>query len=52
MDVERYLELGKKSLAAGQLSEALSHYHMAVGEFFSDEMNGFKMFILRAKLFL
>lgn len=33
VDVERYLELGKKSLAAGQLAEALSHYHMAVGEF-------------------
>lgn len=29
-DVERYLELGKKSLAAGQLADALSHYHMAV----------------------
>ena len=30
-DVDHHLELGKKLLAAGQLTEALSHYHAAVG---------------------
>ncbi|XP_041348015.1 dnaJ homolog subfamily C member 3-like [Gigantopelta aegis] len=30
IDVEKNLEMGKKLLAAGQLAEALSHYHLAV----------------------
>ena len=29
--MEKNLEMGKKLLAAGQLAEALSHYHLAVG---------------------
>ena len=29
--VEHHLEMGKKLLAAGQLTEALSHYHSAIG---------------------
>ena len=31
IDVDQHLELGKKLLAAGQLTEALSHYHAAIG---------------------
>ncbi len=30
--VENHLEMGKKLLAAGQLADALSHFHAAVGE--------------------
>lgn len=30
-NVDHHLEMGKKLLAAGQLTEALSHYHSAVG---------------------
>lgn len=32
-EVAQHLEMGKKLLAAGQLADALSHYHAAVGEF-------------------
>ena len=31
-EVEQHLEMGKKLLAAGQLAEALQHYHSAVGK--------------------
>lgn len=31
-EVDRHLELGKQFLVAGQLSDALTHYHAAVGE--------------------
>lgn len=31
-EIEQHLEMGRKLLAAGQLAEALSHYHSAVGE--------------------
>ena len=31
-DVDHHLEMGKRLLAAGQLTEALSHYHSAVGK--------------------
>lgn len=30
-DVDHHLEMGKRLLAAGQLTEALSHYHSAIG---------------------
>lgn len=30
-DVDKHLELGKKLLAAGQLADALSQFHAAVG---------------------
>lgn len=30
--MENHLEMGKKLLAAGQLADALSHFHAAVGE--------------------
>nr|XP_033803436.1 dnaJ homolog subfamily C member 3-like [Geotrypetes seraphini] len=30
-EVEKHLEMGKKLLAAGQLADALSHFHSAVG---------------------
>ena len=33
-EVEQHLEMGNKMLAAGQLADALSHYHAAVGESF------------------
>lgn len=31
VEIEHHLEMGRKLLAAGQLAEALSHYHSAVG---------------------
>lgn len=31
-DINHHLELGKQYLAKGQLSDALSHYHEAVGK--------------------
>lgn len=48
VDVERYLELGKKSLAAGQLAEALSHYHMAV----EGDPNNYLTYFRRATVYL
>lgn len=33
-EVDRHLELGKQFLVNGQLSDALTHYHAAVGEYF------------------
>lgn len=35
-EVDRHLELGKQFLVNGQLSDALTHYHAAVGEYFED----------------
>lgn len=32
VEIEQHLEMGRKLLAAGQLAEALSHYHYAVGK--------------------
>jgi len=32
-DIENHLELGKEFLARGQLSDALTHYHAAVGKY-------------------
>lgn len=31
-DIENHLELGKRFLANNQLSDALTHYHAAVGK--------------------
>lgn len=31
-DIENHLELGKRFLAHNQLSDALTHYHAAVGK--------------------
>lgn len=31
-EINNHLELGKQFLARGQLSDALTHYHAAVGE--------------------
>lgn len=31
-EIENHLELGRELLARGQLSDALSHYHAAVGK--------------------
>ena len=33
VSVESYLENGRKLLAAGQLADALTQYHAAVGQF-------------------
>ena len=42
-DVEQHLEMGNKMLAAGQLADALSHYHAAVGKFMkTDETHNFQ----------
>lgn len=30
--VDNHMEMGKKLLAAGQLADALSHFHAAVGK--------------------
>ena len=30
-DVEQHLDLGRKMLAAGQMADALSHFHAAIG---------------------
>lgn len=32
-EIDRHLELGKQFLVNGQLSDALTHYHAAVGKF-------------------
>lgn len=32
-EVSKHLDLGRDFLARGQLSDALTHYHAAVGEF-------------------
>lgn len=32
-EVNKHLELGKDFLARGQLADALTHYHAAVGKF-------------------
>lgn len=32
-EINNHLELGKQFLARGQLADALSHYHAAVGKF-------------------
>jgi len=47
-DVDHHLELGKKLLAAGQLTEALSHYHAAV----EGDPTNYLTFFKRAAVFL
>ncbi|ELT92807.1 hypothetical protein CAPTEDRAFT_228061 [Capitella teleta] len=47
-DVEQHLEMGKKMLAAGQLSDALSHYHAAV----EGDPNNYMTYFRRATVFL
>lgn len=44
-EVEQHLEMGKKLLAAGQLADALSHYHAAVGKLpqIQTELKNFEM---------
>lgn len=32
-EIDKHLELGRDYLARGQLTDALTHYHAAVGEF-------------------
>lgn len=32
-EIEKHLELGRDYLVRGQLTDALTHYHAAVGEF-------------------
>uniref|UniRef100_A0A8C1WV59 DnaJ (Hsp40) homolog, subfamily C, member 3b n=1 Tax=Cyprinus carpio TaxID=7962 RepID=A0A8C1WV59_CYPCA len=36
VEIEHHLEMGRKLLAAGQLAEALSHYHSAVGKTYTN----------------
>jgi len=48
INVDKHLELGKKLLAAGQLTEALSHYHAAVE---GDPMN-YMTYFRRAAVYL
>lgn len=48
MEVEQHLEMGKKLLAAGQLAEALQHYHSAV----DGDPNNYLTYFRRATVFL
>lgn len=36
-DIENHLELGRQFLAHNQLSDALTHYHAAVGKSFTSK---------------
>ena len=47
-EVDQHLEMGKKMLAAGQLADALQHYHAAAGTF----QVLFNMFIRTLHVFL
>ncbi|KPP68990.1 hypothetical protein Z043_112284, partial [Scleropages formosus] len=47
-DVESHLEMGKKLLAAGQLADALSHFHAAV----DGDPNDYMAYFRRATVFL
>ncbi|XP_022339432.2 dnaJ homolog subfamily C member 3-like [Crassostrea virginica] len=47
-EVEQHLEMGKKLLAAGQLAEALQHYHSAV----DGDPNNYLTYFRRATVFL
>lgn len=47
-DVERHLELGTKMLAAGQLGDALTHYHAAI----EGDPTSFLSYFRRATVFL
>ncbi|KAK2144538.1 hypothetical protein LSH36_748g01016 [Paralvinella palmiformis] len=47
-EVEQHLELGKKLLAAGQLADALSHYHAAV----EGDPNNYMTYFRRATVYL
>ncbi|XP_033759838.1 dnaJ homolog subfamily C member 3-like [Pecten maximus] len=47
-EVQQHLEMGKKLLAAGQLADALSHYHAAV----DGDPNNYMTYFRRATVFL
>ncbi|KAI8740147.1 dnaJ subfamily C member 3 isoform X2 [Biomphalaria glabrata] len=47
-EVEKHLEMGKKLLAAGQLADALSHYHAAV----DGDPDNYLTYFKRATVFL
>ncbi|XP_053552896.1 dnaJ homolog subfamily C member 3-like [Bombina bombina] len=47
-DVDRHLEMGKKLLAAGQLADALSHFHSAI----DGEPDNYLAYYRRATAFL
>lgn len=34
-EIDQHIELGRQFLVAGQLSDALTHYHAAIGEFYT-----------------
>ena len=46
VDVNDHLEKGKQLLAAGQLSDALSHFHSAIGRIKENSERKFLMNIL------
>ncbi|XP_068611868.1 dnaJ homolog subfamily C member 3b [Brachionichthys hirsutus] len=48
VEIEHHLEMGRKLLAAGQLAEALSHYHSAV----EGDSKNYLTFYKRAAVFL
>lgn len=50
--VDNHMEMGKKLLAAGQLADALSHFHAAVGETHTDRLYIFMDFSESAHLSL
>lgn len=49
--VDNHMEMGKKLLAAGQLADALSHFHAAVGECQRHANNTQKMPLIFSKGF-
>lgn len=46
VEIEHHLEMGRKLLAAGQLAEALSHYHSAVGKMHTSTQSCMKTTLL------
>jgi len=47
-EVEKYLEMGRKMMAAGQLADALTHYHAAIDY----DPNNYMTYFRRATVFL
>jgi len=47
-EVDKYLEMGRKMMAAGQLADALTHYHAAIDH----DPNNYMTYFRRATVFL
>lgn len=51
-EVDRHLQMGVQMLAKGQLHDALSHFHAAIGKWLSQLLSLFALFVLPIFLFL